>query len=149
MFESYPLFRNRLENLDFIQTDPHFLCSYQCVRYWYIQKSQRDRTLFHYYFELRSGSSSSNLVRAQSSLIQKVDDYQIDENTRVLHILSKQLVPIGRVMGLCLTEVLLKTSSDFHYVSLRLTFGSTISIIIDPVYSLKIYSWFNCPTQFD
>ena len=160
LYQSYPVFLSRAKKNDMINQDPHFLCGWRCTRIWY-SKRMAPSQMYDYFFEFRSDSTPSTMLRVQSALLRKENEYQIDEKTCILKIVSSRVVFMEPVMGLFLCEIALPMTSDFFHMKLRMNFNSSKfnvkrmttannnSITIEPVLSLKLYHWYDCPVEFE
>ena len=167
LHQIYPVFQERLNKTDVIHKDPHFLLLSRCVRIWYSKRSptSTQRESYNYYFEFRFDTlqkSKPQLQTPASSLVlQSANQYFIDKNCCILHLICSNLVPIGPYMGMILSQITLNVSSDYRYHKLKMWFDSSriclptskkyndSVIIIDPILCLKIYNWYNSPSNFE
>ncbi|CAF1972420.1 unnamed protein product [Rotaria magnacalcarata] len=168
LYQVYPLFQNRLDKTDVIQKDPHFLRLSRCVRIWYSKGSQAtsQRDAYNYYFEFRFDNKKSAKqqeihIQALSPFIQTNNQYIIDKNSCILHLICSNFVPIGPYMGMILSQITLNISSDYRYHKLKMWFDSSrlclqtskkynnSVVIIDPILCLRVYNWYNSPASFD
>lgn len=164
LHQVYPLFQNRFNRTDVIQKDPHFLRRSRCVRIWYSKgtntTSQRDA--YNYYFEFRFDHTQPiKQQQIHSPILQQTDQYLIDQNCCVLHLICSNFVPIGPYMGMILSQITLNVSSDYRYHKLKMWFDSSrlclqtstkyndSMVIIDPILCLRVYNWYNSPANFD
>ena len=164
MYQIYPLFHERLNKSDAIQKDPHFLVSSRCVRIWYSKRSTQ-RESFNYYFQfifdnIHRSNQPNISIQAISPIFQVNNQYLLDKDSIVLHVISSNFVPIGPYMGMNLSQIKLNVSSDYRYHKLKLWFDSsrfcaqksknnTPMVTIDPVLCLRIYKWYNSPVDLD
>ncbi|CAF0947759.1 unnamed protein product [Adineta ricciae] len=162
LYQAYPLFQSRLNKSDVIQKDPHILLSARCIRIWY-SKMETQRDLYNYYFEFcfdqtQSSSQVIPSVQALSPLFQIDNQFMIDQNSSLLHVISSKLLTIGPFMGMILSKIVLNVSTDYRYHQLKMWFDTsklsvqktTLSppmVVIDPVICLRIYKWFDCPPK--
>jgi hypothetical protein len=112
LYENYSLFQKRSNKTDAIQKDPHFLLSSRCVRMWYSKRSIPHQS-YNYYFEFRFDHTQRDILIPPLSPLFRVDNqYIIDKNTCILHLISSNFVPIGPYMGMILCKLTLNISSD-------------------------------------
>ncbi|CAF0717461.1 unnamed protein product [Adineta steineri] len=169
LYQVYPLFQDRLNKTDTIQKDPHFLRSSRCVRIWYSKglETTTQRESYNYYFEFRfdnikqSKQQQQIQIQALSPILQTNNQYIIDKDCCILHLICSNFVPIGPYMGMILSQITLNVSSDYRYHKLRMLFDSSrlclqtskkyndSVVIIDPILCLKVYNWYNSPASFD
>ncbi|CAF1513093.1 unnamed protein product [Adineta steineri] len=164
LYQSYPLFQERLNKTDAIQKEPHFLLSSRCVRIWY-SKRTTPRELHNYYFEFcfdndQQIKQENIQIEALSPMFQIDNQYMIDKNSYILHVICSNFVLMGPYMGLILSKIILNVSSDYRYHKLKMWFDSSklsvqkskyndSVVIIDPVLCLRVYKWYNCPANLD
>ncbi len=160
LYENYSLFQKRSNKTDAIQKDPHFLLSSRCVRMWYSKRSIPHQS-YNYYFEFRFDHTQQDIpIQPLSPLFRVNNQYVIDKDTCILHLISSNFVPIGPYMGMILSKLTLNISGDYRYHKLKMWFDSSkLSIqtskyndsvvIIDPILSLRIYKWYNIPANLD
>ncbi|CAF0723110.1 unnamed protein product [Rotaria sordida] len=171
LYQIYPLFQNRLNKTDVIQQDPHFLRLSRCVRIWYSKGSQTttQRDAYNYYFEFRFDNTKDSKqqyqqqiqIQAISPIIQTNNQYIINKDCCILHLICSNFVPIGPYMGMILSQITLNVSSDYRYHKLKMWFDSSrlclqtskkyndSVVIIDPILCLRVYNWYNSPASFD
>ncbi|CAF0893799.1 unnamed protein product [Rotaria sp. Silwood1] len=164
LYQTYPLFQERFDKTNAIQKEPHFLLSSRCVRIWY-SKRPTQRDLYDYYFEFRFDNMQQTKqqdiqIQAISPIFQANNQSIIDKDSYILHLISSNFVLIGPYMGMILSQITLNVSSDYRYHKLKMWFDSSRScsqkskynnsvVIIDPVLCLRIYKWYNSPTNLD
>jgi hypothetical protein len=164
LYQIYPLFQERCNKTDAIQKDPHFLLSSRCVRIWF-SKQPTQRELFNYYFEFcfddHQQSKQQNIqIQALSPIFQVDNQYMIDKNSWILHLICPKFVPVGPYMGMILSKITLNVSSDYRYHKLKMWFDSSrlsiqkskyndCVVVIDPILCLRVYKWYNSPTNLD
>lgn len=158
-----------MNKTDVIQQDPHFLRLARCMRIWYSKATQTTthRDAFNYYFEFRFDNTQrtkqQHKVQIQpiSPIIQTNNQYTIDKDSCILHLICSNFVPIGPYMGMILSQITLNLSSDYRYHKLKMWFDSSriclqtskkysdSVVIIDPILCLRVYNWYNSPPNFD
>ncbi|CAM4855838.1 unnamed protein product [Rotaria socialis] len=157
-----------IHKTDVIQKDPHFLRLSRCVRIWYSKGSQAtsQRDAYNYYFEFRFDNKKSTKqqeihIETLSPFIKTNNQYIIDKNSCILHLICSNFVPIGPYMGMILSQITLNISSDYRYHKLKMWFDSSrlclqtskkyndSVVIIDPILCLRVYNWYNSPASFD
>lgn len=160
LYQDYPLFRSRWDKREIIQKDPHFLVSSRCVRIWYSTRTVAPDG-FDYYFQFRFDQPATPLIKAKSSLIQNSDQLCLDRQSAIVHVISPNFLMIGQLIGTTLSDVQLPLSCDFRFYKLKFVFDSSKSksisksmlnktvVTIDPVSRLKVYRWFDCPSNLD
>ncbi len=165
LYENYSLFKERFNKTDAIQKDPHFLLSSRCIRIWYSKRSTQ-RESYNYYFEFRfdniqqSTKEQDIQIQALSPIFQINNQYIIHKDTWILHLICSNFIPIGPYMGMILSKLTLNVSSDYRYHKLKMWFDSSRSsiqkslynnsvVIIDPILCLRIYKWYNIPSNLD
>ena len=161
LYENYSLFQKRSNKTDAIQKDPHFLLSSRCIRIWYSKRSIPPQS-YNYYFEFRFDHTQQDItIQPLSPLFRVNNQYVIDKDTCILHLISSNFVPIGPYMGMILSQITLNVSSDYRYHKLNMWFDSSrlclqtskkyndSVVIIDPILCLKVYNWYNSPANFD
>lgn len=159
IYENYSLFQKRSNKTDAIQKDPHFLQSSRCIRIWHSKRSTPPES-YNYYFQFRFDDTEQDLqIEPLSSIFKKINQYKISQNTCILHLICSNFVPIGPYMGMILSKLTLNMSSDYRYYKLKMWFDSSKSkqissynnsvIIIDPILCLRIYKWYNLPSNLD
>lgn len=171
LHQVYPVFRDRFNKPDIIQKDPHFLRSSRCVRIWYSKGTTTvtpPRESYNYYFEFRfdrfqqpKQKQQQIQIQAVSPLLQTNNQYIIDKDSCILHLICSNFVPIGPYMGMILSQITLNLSSDYRHHKLKMWFDSSklclqtskkyndSVVIIDPILCLKVYNWYNSPANFD
>jgi hypothetical protein len=165
LYQIYPLFQDRLNKTDVIQKDPHFLRLSRCVRIWYSKGTgtTTQRESYNYYFEFRFDNiqSSKQQIQVLSPILQTNNQYFINEDCCILHLICSNFVPIGPYMGMILSQITLNVSSDYRYHKLKMWFDSSrlclqtskkyndSVVIIDPILCLRVYNWYNSPVNFD
>ena len=168
LFQVYPLFQDRLNKTAVIQKDPHFLRLSRCVRIWYSKGGGSTQCeSYNYYFEFRFDNLNSSKqqqqiqIQALSPILQTNNQYIIDKDCCILHLICSNFVPIGPYMGMILSQITLNVSSDYRYHKLKMWFDSSrlclqtskkyndSVVIIDPILCLKVYNWYNSPVSFD
>jgi len=168
LYQVYPLFQDRLNKTDVIQKDPHFLRLSRCVRIWYSKGSgtTTQRESYNYYFEFRfdhiqQTKQQQIQIQALSPILQTNNQYIIDKDCCILHLICSNFVPIGPYMGMILSQITLNVSSDYRYHKLKMWFDSSrlclqtskkyndSVVIIDPILCLRVYNWYNSPANFD
>jgi hypothetical protein len=165
LYENYSLFKERFNKTDAIQKDPHFLLSSRCIRIWYSKRSTQ-RESYNYYFEFRFDNNNQQTkqqdiqIQPLSTIFRVNNHYKISNDAWILHLISSHFVPIGPYMGMILSKLTLNVSSDYRYHKLKMWFDSSkLSIqkslynnsvvIIDPILCLRIYKWYNIPSNLD
>lgn len=160
LYQDYPLFRSRWDKREIIQKDPHFLVSSRCVRIWYSTRTVAP-VGFDYYFQFRFDQPTTPMIKAKSLLIQNLDQLCLDRQSAIVHVISPNFLTIGQLIGTTLSEVQMPLSCDFRSHKLKFVFDSSKSksisksmlnktiLIIDPVTRLKVYRWFDCPSNLD
>lgn len=140
-----------------IQQEPHSLISSRCIRLWYSTISLGQRQLYNYYFEFSFDNNEQiETIRSLSPIFQNSNQYLSHKDSRILHIVSPNSVPMGSYMGTILSQISLHMSSDYRYYKLKMTFHSSkyskdnqYAVILDPILCLKIYKWYNIPANLD
>ena len=161
LYRFYPLFHVRARKTEAIQKEPYFLRLSRCIRIWH-SKQTEPREIFNYYFEFRFDTTTPEtpLVAALSPLFQSNNQFMIDSQSCLLHVSSSKFVAIGPYMGMILSEITLPLSGDYRYHKLKMSFDSPRSnlqnakynnsaVIIDPVLRLRVYHWYDTPTDLD
>lgn len=165
LHQVYPIFRDRFNKPDIIQKDPHFLRSSRCTRIWYSKSATTlQRESYNYYFEFRFDTIKQTKpiqVQTISPFLQANNQYIMDKDSCILHLICSNFVPIGPYMGMILSQITLNLSSDYRHHKLKMWFDSSrlclqttkkyndSVVIIDPILCLKVYNWYNSPTNFD
>jgi hypothetical protein len=166
LHQVYPVFLARSTKTDVIEKDPRFLRLSRCVRIWYSKgaSTNAERDSYNYYFEFRFDHSSTCQplqIQATSPVLQTTNQYTIEKDSCVLHLICSNFVPIGPFMGMILSQITLNMSNDYRYHKLKMWFDSSrfclqtskkyneSMVIIDPISCLKVYNWYNSPANFD
>jgi hypothetical protein len=163
LYQTYPLFQECLNKSDIIQKDPHFLLSSRCIRIWYSKRATQ-RESYNYYFEFRFDDNQQSKQEIQiqpiSPILQANNQYNIDKNSCILHLICSNFVQIGPYMGMILSQITFNVSSDYRHHKLKMWFSPSRScvqkskynnsdVIIDSILRLKVYKWYNSPANFD
>jgi hypothetical protein len=145
-----------MNKTDAIQKDPHFLLSSRCIRIWYSKRPTQPES-YNYYFEFRfHNTPQEKPIQALSPLFAVNTQSMIDKNSWILHLISSNFVLIGPYMGMILSKLTLNVSSDYRYHKLKMWFDSSrlskngnSMVTIDPILCLRIYRWYNIPTNLN
>lgn len=145
-----------MQKISSIQIDPHFLVSSRCIRLWYSERATRPIS-YNYYFELNFHQIQPVIpIQARSPLFSEHTRYMLDKDSCILHVTSSKYVPLGPYMGMILSKLIFNISSDYRYYKLNMWFDSsrvsTLShdvLNIDPVMSLRVYRWYDIPSNID
>ena len=145
-----------MNKTDAIQKEPHFLLSSRCIRIWYSKRPTQPET-YNYYFEFRFHDiQPERPVQALSSLFTLDSQSLIDKDSWILHLISTNYIPMGPYMGMILSRLTLNVSSNYRYHKLKLWFDSSrlsktnnSIVTIDPILCLRIYRWYNIPSNLN
>ena len=156
LYENYPLFQTRLKKISAIQIDPHFLVSSRCIRMWYSERATQPIT-YNYYFEFNFHQSQPAIpIQARSPFFSEHTRYMLDKDSCILHVISSKYVSLGPYMGMILSKLIFNMSNDYRYYKLNMWFDSSRvsrssndALTIDPVMSLRVYRWYNIPSNID
>ncbi|XP_069133707.1 transmembrane protein 183-like [Argopecten irradians] len=170
LFFVYPLFISRTVTVAPFEDQQlcYSLTGHLCLLFWH----EPNKSMWNFNFKLRKErmgeiNSLLKLTGEPQNLHSGYKDlhHNLENDSFVLRVTCKNFTGIPPVMGLVLTNVLLRLSTNMRYFTIRLMFDTTLKqsmgsnvrdnqgpekvVILDPVVDVRVFPWWhpNYPHQ--
>lgn len=159
LYYIYPSFITKITRTLPFEDEPHILAGHRCMLTWH----EKVKNVYNFNFKFKKERiydiNKLHYFREIADLRNGYKDlyFNCENDYYVLEVTCQTFLSVLPVMGLVLSNVYLKLSSDMRYHCLKLVFDTNIKgipegnrkgvedtvIVLDPVLNLKIYPWWH------